>query len=115
MTLQRRGLAIEPAFLASITDDAQSYSLKELMPHQDRLNLENWRGKFERLESVIHSMAELIAWQHIRTGGWRGSAIADDWQGFGHDSTWHAPLLEYALSYRQRVLDDWLSFKEQLL
>ena len=113
VTLQRRGLAIAPAFLSAIGDHQQSYLLKELMPHQDRLNLENWQGKFRRLEQVIHAMAELIAWQHIRTGGWRGSAIADEWQGFGQDPTWQPAVLDYALSYYEQVQDNWLSFKAE--
>lgn len=113
VTLQSRGLAIAPAFLTAIGNQEQSFLIKELMPHQDRLNLENWQGKFKRLQNVIQSMAELIAWQHIRTGGWRGSAIADDWQAFGCNNSWQKPLLDYAKHYSQQVGSDWLSFKAE--
>ncbi|MDD1621178.1 MAG: DUF2252 domain-containing protein [Methylococcaceae bacterium] len=109
--LQRRGQAIAPAFLSALTDGKRSFLLKELMPQQDRLNLELWHGKLNRLEKVVHAMAELTAWQHIRTGGWQGSAIADQWQDFGRQKSWKQPLLDYALSYSRQVESDWASFK----
>jgi len=113
-TLQRRGQAIAPAFLSAIADGKRSYLLKELMPQQDRLKLEHWHGKMPRLEKVVHAMAELVAWQHIRTGGWQGSACADQWQAFGRQTAWRQPLLEYAQAYSRQVADDWLSFKADI-
>jgi uncharacterized protein (DUF2252 family) len=109
--LQRRGQAVAPAFLSALTDSKRSFLLKELMPREDRLNLELWHGKFNRLEKVVHAMAELVAWQHIRNGGWQGSAIADQWQAFGGQQAWKRPLLEYAQTYSQQVESDWRSFK----
>lgn len=113
--LQNRGQAIAPAFLAVLADGQRSYVLKELMPQQDRLDLLQWRGKLSRLESVVTAMAQLTAWQHLRTGGWQGSATADQWQEFGSQSHWQAPLLEYAQHYSQKVRQDWLSFKEEIV
>ncbi len=111
VALQRRGQAIAPAFLTALSNGKRSFLLKELMPQQDRLNLEHWHGKINRLEKVVHAMAELAAWQHIRTGGWRGSAIADQWQNFGRQKSWKQPLLEYALAYSRQIESDWQSFK----
>lgn len=110
--LQRRGQAISMAFLTPLTDGKHSYLLKELTPAQDRLKLSNWNGKFRRLEKVIKSMAELVAWQHIRTSGWHGSAINDQWQAFGQDTSWKQPLLEYSLMYSLQIQSDWIAFKE---
>jgi len=112
--LQHRSQAIAPAFLSTLVDGKQSYLLKELMPQQDRLHLRHWNGKISRLQKVVHSMGELVAWQHIRTGGWQGSAIADEWQQYGRQTAWRQPLLEYALSYSRQVRLDWLSFKEDI-
>ena len=114
VTLQHRGQAIAPAFLSAVTDGKRSYLLKELMPQQDRLHLRHWNGKLPRLQKVVHAMAALVAWQHIRTGGWQGSAIADQWQAFGRQNAWRQPLLEYALVYSRQVRLDWLSFKEDV-
>lgn len=113
--LQHRGQAIAPAFLAAIQDGDRSYLIKELMPSQDRLKLEHWHGKFQRLEKVVNSMAHLVAWLHIRTGGWQGSAIADQWQAFGSRSDWQDAVLDYALSYSRQVHSDWLTFKSNPL
>jgi len=111
-TLQRRGQAIAPAFLSTIVDGKRSYVIKELMPQQDRLHLRHWNGKLPRLHKVVQAMAELVAWQHLRTGGWQGSAIADQLQAFGRQTDWQQPLLEYALTYTRQVRLDWLSFRE---
>ncbi len=112
--LQHRSQAIAPAFLSTLTDGKRSYVLKELMPQQDRLHLRHWNGKLSRLQKVVHNMGELVAWQHIRTGGWQGSAIADEWQQYGRETDWRQPLLEYALNYSRQVRLDWLSFKEDI-
>ncbi|WP_347989429.1 DUF2252 domain-containing protein [Methylomonas sp. AM2-LC] len=112
VALQHRSQAISPAFLSVINEGKRSYVLRELMPQQDRLHLRHWNGKFQRLQKVVQIMGKLVAWQHIRTGGWKGSAIADEWQSFGQKSDWQQPLLDYALSYSRQVRLDWLSFKE---
>lgn len=112
VTLQHRSQAIAPAFLTPITDASRSYSLRELMPQQDRLHLRHWNGKLSRLQKVIFAMGELVAWQHIRTGGWQGSATADQWRVFGRENAWKQPLMDYALSYSRQIRLDWLSFKD---
>ena len=112
--LQYRAQAIAPAFLSTLVDGKRSYLLKELMPQQDRLHLRHWNGKLSRLQKVVESMGEIVAWQHIRTGGWQGSAIADEWQQYGRQTDWRQPLLEYALTYSRQVRLDWLSFKEDI-
>lgn len=114
VTLQNRAQAVAPAFLSSVTDHSRSYLIKELMPQQDRLHLRHWNGKLPRLQKVVHSMAELIAWQHIRTGGWQGSAISDQWQAFGQETEWREAVLDHALTYSRQVRLDWLGFKEEL-
>ncbi len=109
--LQQRSQAIAPAFLASIQDGNRSFFIKELMPSQDRLRLKNWNGKFRQLEQAVNSMAHLVAWMHVRSGGWQGSATADQWQAFGSRNDWQNAVLEYALNYSCQVQADWLKFK----
>lgn len=109
--LQHRGQAIAPAFLSTLQDGQKSYLIKELMPSQDRLKLEHWNGKIQRLENVLKTMANLVAWLHIRTSGWQGSAIADQWQSFGNRNDWQETVMEYALGYSRQVQSDWINFK----
>ena len=45
VTVQRNLQAVPPAFLSAVSIGQQSYTLKELLPTQDRLNLVNAKGK----------------------------------------------------------------------
>lgn len=114
LNIQTRSQAIPPAYLSAINDGNRSYVLKELLPHQDRVHLRHWSGKIPRLQKVVYAMAQLVAWQHIRTAGWKGSAIADEWQDFGQRLDWQKPILDYAQSYSRQIRLDWLGFKEDI-
>jgi len=109
--VQQRIQAIAPAFLSAVSIDGRSFVLKELMPQQDRLSLQLWNGKLRRLESVMRTMGEMVAWAHLRSGGRQGSACADAWIDYGRSAaSWRAGLLDYAQSYRSRVVADWSSY-----
>jgi len=109
--VQRRVQAVPPAFLTAVTMADRSYVLKELLPSQDRVALEQWNKKLRRLEGVMHTMGSVVAWAHLRSSGRQGSASADQWIAFGADTNnWRAPLLEYAQFYAQRVVEDWETF-----
>ncbi|MEN8260216.1 MAG: DUF2252 domain-containing protein [Pseudomonadota bacterium] len=114
VTLQRRIQAIAPAFLSTITYGHRSYVLRELMPQQDRLDLGNSNGKLKRLKKVVRAMGELVAWGHVRSAGWQGSAIADQWIAFGRHNKWRQPLLDYAIAYSRQVQSDWRMFMEMM-
>jgi len=109
--VQRRVQAVAPAFLAAATIGKRAYVLKELLPSQDRLALERWNGKLRRLQGVLQTMGELVAWAQLRSGGRQGSATADEWLAFGAAAdSWRAPLLDYAQAYAQQVRQDWQDF-----
>ena len=90
LILQHRMQAITPAFLNVIRIGERSYVLKELMPRQDRLHLEQWDGKLARLERVAVSMGAVTAWAHLRGAGWRDTVPREDIVAFGTDTSWHA-------------------------
>lgn len=111
VSVQRRVQAVAPAFLAAATIGERSYVLKELLPSQDRLALNLWNGKLRRLEGVMRTMGEIVAWAHLRSSGRQGSATADEWIAFGNTAnTWRSPLLDYAQAYAQQVSRDWQEF-----
>ncbi len=110
--VQSRGQAIAPAFAAPVAYAGASYVLREMMPTTDRLSLSRWNGKLSRLEVVLHSMGHLVAWSHMRSSGWQGAAILDEWINFGGQDNWRKPLLEYAMHYAQQVKQDWHEFSE---
>ncbi len=113
VSVQRRSQAISPAFLTSVTFQNRPFVLKGLQPTSDRLVLEKWNGKIKRLESVIQSMGEVVAWSHLRSGGQSGSAIADDWIMFGCYRDWHDPLLKYATNYVSKIESDWKKYSKE--
>lgn len=111
VSIQQRVQAIPPAFLDAASIGDRSYVLKELLPSQDRLALEQWDKKLRRLEKVMKTMGELVAWGHLRSSGRQGSASADEMIAFGADAdNWRNDLLDYAQSYAGRVFADWQQF-----
>ncbi|HEY8097663.1 MAG TPA: DUF2252 domain-containing protein [Methylobacter sp.] len=115
VNIQRRVQAISPAFLNAVQIGKRSYVMRELLPDSDRLQLELWNGKLRRLENVMHAMGKVMAWDHLRSGGRQGSAIADEWISFAARSDWRSPLLEYADDYALQVVTDWNEFRESPL
>ncbi len=112
VSIQKRVEAVPPAFLSAETIGERSYVLRELHPSQDRVALEQWNGKIKRLQGVIQTMGQVVAWAHIRAGGRQGSASADEWVAFGSDSkAWRPVLMDYAQTYAQQVLKDWQTFR----
>lgn len=112
-TVQHWAQAIAPAFLSAVTFRDKPFLFKGLQPTQDRLALELWNGKLKRLERVIHSMGELVAWSHLRGGGRARSAIADEWIVFGDRRDWQAHLLAYATNYASKIESDWGKYCRQ--
>jgi uncharacterized protein (DUF2252 family) len=106
-SVQQWAQAIAPAFLKAVMFQAKPFVLKGLQPAQDRLALSAWDGKIKRLEQVIRSMGETVAWSHLRGGGRSGSAIADHWLVFGARRDWQPPLLEFASAQAAKIEADW--------
>ena len=65
-----------------------------------------------RRKKLAESMAQIVAWGQLRSGGRNGSAIADELIAFGEKSALRSPLLEYARQYAGQVLTDYESFSE---
>ena len=108
--VQGRGQAVAPAFAAPVAFQSRSYVLRELMPSSDSLTLASWNGKLRRLEIVLATMGQLVAWSHLRSASWRGAASLDAWIEFGQQPAWQAPLRDYAKGYATQVNDDWKEF-----
>ncbi|MFN9644954.1 MAG: DUF2252 domain-containing protein [Cyanobacteriota bacterium] len=112
VAVQSHAQAIAPAYIAPVTHGGTSYVLRELMPTSDSLCLQSWNGKLKRLERVLTSMGRLVAWSHLRTSGWQGSAILDHWIAFGHETSWRHAVLQYGKDYAKQVKRDWQAFRE---
>lgn len=107
---QQRLQSTSPALLSAVPDVQHTYVLREYQPIADRVALDRWHGKFGRLEKLIGTLGEIVAWDQLRSSGRQGSAIADTLIAFGSDTAWHKPLLDYAHSYSEQVKADYATF-----
>ena len=105
---------IAPALLEAINDGEKSYVLKELQPEKDKVHLKAWDGNIGHLESLIQTMAEITAWDQLRSSGRQGSAIADELIAFAQSPTWHNYIIEYACHYSEQVSQDFKEFCQSI-
>ena len=113
VAIQQRLQGTSLALLEAINDGNKSYLLRELQPDEDAVSLQAWDGKLGRLQKLIQTMAEVTAWDQLRSGGRQGSAIADELINFGQ-SSWHNSILEYAVYYSQKVNQDFQEFRQSI-
>lgn len=114
VAIQQRLQGTSLALLEAINDGNKSYLLRELQPEEDGVSLQAWDGKLGRLQKLIQTMAEVTAWDQLRSGGRQGSAIADELINFGQSSQWHNSVLEYAVYYSQKVNQDFQEFCQSI-
>ncbi|GCL41530.1 DUF2252 domain-containing protein [Dolichospermum planctonicum] len=113
VAIQQRLQGTSRALLEAINDSDKSYLLRELQPEEDAVNLQAWDRKLGRLQKLIETMAQVTAWDQLRSGGRQGSAIADELINFGQ-SSWHNSILEYAVYYSQKVNQDFQEFRQSI-
>ena len=110
VAIQRRCQAVSMAFLQAVSIEPASYVLRGLQPTEDRVALEAWNHRLRRLERVITSMGELLAWSHLRSSGRDGSAIADQLIDFGQQTPWRREILAAAEHCAEHVAKDWATY-----
>ncbi|HVT37766.1 MAG TPA: DUF2252 family protein, partial [Gemmatimonadaceae bacterium] len=108
--VQRRMQAISPALLEVVSIGDRHCMMRELQPFEDRLALEHWHGKLRRLQRVMTTMGEAVAWAQLRSASRQGSAGADDLIAFAHTRGWRRELLKYARQYARTATRDWRQF-----
>jgi uncharacterized protein (DUF2252 family) len=108
--VQRRMQAISPALLEVVEIGDRHCMMRELQPFEDRVALEHWHGKLRRLQRVMTTMGEAVAWAQLRSVSRQGSAGADDMIAFAHTKGWRRELLKYARLYARKATRDWRHF-----
>lgn len=111
VTLQRCIQAIPPALLAPVKIGKTSFVLKELQPSEDRVNLTSWNGRLRRLEKVMKSMGELVAWGQLRASGWRGAVVREELSDLGKNTRWTKGLVELAVQRSRLVTKQWQDYR----
>lgn len=110
VAIQRRVQATSMAFLQPVSIGRASYVLRALQPSEDRVALDGWKQHLGRLEGVIRTMGEVVAWGQLRGSGRDGSAIADELIDFGKRRNWHGELLDTAGHCAELVEKDWNTY-----
>ncbi len=98
------------AFLHAVSFDGKPYVLRALQPSEDRIDLAGRSGVPGRLESVVATMGEIVAWAQLRSRGCHGSAPADELIDFGRRWDWRKPLLDVAANCAATVAEDWQTY-----
>ncbi len=97
--------------ISGITHNSQSYTLRELQPTADKIDLDrrHIKAKPKRLVNLITAMAQVTAWSHLRSSGRQGSASADDLQAWAQHQNPTA-LIQAATASAQQVQADYATF-----
>lgn len=110
VAVQRRFQAVSMAFLQPVALKGTPYVLRGLQPSEDRVALAGWRKRFRRLEHVLKTMGEIVAWGQLRSGGRDGSATIDELIDFADQTRWRGELLDVAEHSAQQVGKDWSAY-----
>jgi uncharacterized protein (DUF2252 family) len=110
VAVQMRMQAMPPALLTPLQMDGRWYIVRELQPSQDKINLADWDKRPGRIQEPTASMAQIIAWSQLRSGGRDGSAIADALIAFGEQAALKTELLQYAQRYTAQVQKNFKTF-----
>jgi uncharacterized protein (DUF2252 family) len=108
--IQQQMQAISPAFLHSLSIDRDYYVMRELQPHEDKIEWEDSDYGFNKLENLIDALGKVVAWAQLRSSGRKGAANADALITFATEDKWQKLCLEYAHTYSKKVVRDWQDF-----
>lgn len=112
-TVQQWMQAVSPALLAAMRQGQHAFVVRELQPTEDRFRFaprDTHRGP---MESLLRSLAEVVAWGHLRPAGRAGAASFDTLMSHGRARGWHQAVLRAARQAAQRVQADWEAFAER--
>lgn len=110
VAVQERFQGTPPALLTALMFERKAFVLRELQPLQDRVRLTPGKVGVKALTSLLRSMGEITAFDHLRGGGRQGSASADDLIAFAQKRSWRRALIAYARNYARQVEKDYQEF-----
>lgn len=108
--VQQHVQGVAPSLLNALQLDGGTYVLRELHADEDKINAELIQNKESRLEKLLSSIAQILAWNHLRASGWQGAAPWSDLIQFVRNSRWQEQLIEYVQSYAEHVEQDYSTF-----
>lgn len=100
--------AIPHALLRAVMWKGDPFILRELLPQEDRVKVS--RASDAEFERFVGTLAEAIAWAHLRASGRRGAANADELGDYAHQTEWRSAARRHAFEYAPKVEADWREF-----
>ena len=110
VTMQRVSQAIPPDLLGAVGMGKHSYIIKELQPTADRVNLRALDGNKRSLDNVVRTMAEVIAWAHLRGGSRFGAESIEKLAAYAHGNVWKGMLQAVAQESATLAFTQWQEF-----
>lgn len=110
ISVQFRTQELPPALLSKVSAFGKWFVLRELQPREDKIDLNTWNRKLNRLNGLIDLLGNTTASAHLRDCGRNGSAGADELIKFASSRKWQKQLLAYSNGYASRVKLDYVEF-----
>jgi uncharacterized protein (DUF2252 family) len=115
VAIENRMQAVGPAFLAPVRIGGHSFTLRELQPSADKLDLSFTHPERAAFEAVIAAMGELTAWAQLRCAGRDGAADIDGLMTFAQNAAWSRPLIALSRDWADAIFKDWRDFSQSEL
>ncbi|MDE3235402.1 MAG: DUF2252 family protein [Bacteroidota bacterium] len=110
-TIQKMMQFVPPALLEPVQYNHHSFVIKQLQPMADKMDFTLCRGKKNKLETVLSSMALAAASSLLRSTGRKGSATADAIMQFATaQHQWKKELFSFSEIYAKQVKKDYDKF-----
>ncbi len=106
VAIERRMQPGTPAFLQAIMIENRPYVLRELQPSADKVAIDGWDRKVSKLDKLLETMGQVLAWDQLRGSGSEPAATREQLRGFALDQSWRGPLQECALVCARQVERD---------
>jgi uncharacterized protein (DUF2252 family) len=114
VAVQKRLQAVDHAFLHAVKLDGLPCILRGLQASEDRVAIEEWGKKLDRLKEVVALMGRILAWDQLRASGRSGSASADELMAFARREDWAVEMLDAASGMTETTRMQWRAFTEAL-
>ena len=115
VAIENRMQAVGPAFLTAARIAGGSFTLRELQPSADKLDLSITHPDRAAFEAVISAMGELTAWAQLRCAGRDGATDIDGLTAFARNADRSRPLIALAKDWAAAIDEDWRGFRASTL
>jgi uncharacterized protein (DUF2252 family) len=110
ISIQTRMQFCPPALLRPVFYNKKWFVLKELQSVQDKVDLTLAKGEISKLEDIIHPMAKLAAYAHLRGTGRQGSSTSDELSEEVSTPNWLKHRYELAEELADQTRKDYKNF-----